>query len=144
MIDILWNCYSKTGTFACTKTLCRCIVITNNNSIRFQRFYSIIWKNVQKERKERKYAEGISSCRHAEWLHRRSSWNKRGSCHCTWCKRENQKLWWSCSFYQRHPWDLLSWHPGRTEASCTALYPWHWRMADPKRIRCTQKNRTHW
>ena len=30
MIDILWNCYSKTGTFACTKTLCRCIVITNN------------------------------------------------------------------------------------------------------------------
>ena len=42
MIDILWNCYSKTGTFACTKTLCRCIVITNNNSIRFQRFYSII------------------------------------------------------------------------------------------------------
>ena len=31
MIDILWNCYSKTGTFACTKTLCRCIVITNNN-----------------------------------------------------------------------------------------------------------------
>ena len=41
MIDTLWNCYSKTGTFACTKTLCRCIVITNNNSIRFQRFYSI-------------------------------------------------------------------------------------------------------
>ena len=31
MIDTLWNCYSKTGTFACTKTLCRCIVITNNN-----------------------------------------------------------------------------------------------------------------
>ena len=42
MIDILWNCYSKTGTFACTKTLCHCIVITNNNSTRFQRFYGII------------------------------------------------------------------------------------------------------
>ena len=42
MIDILWNCYSKTGTSACTKIFCCCIVITNNNSTRFQRFYGII------------------------------------------------------------------------------------------------------
>ena len=52
MIDTLWNCYSKTGTFACTKTLCRCIVITNNNSIRSRDFIALSEKMCRKNERE--------------------------------------------------------------------------------------------
>ncbi len=41
------------------KTLCRCIVITNNNSIRFQRFLWDYLKKCRKNEREGKYAEGI-------------------------------------------------------------------------------------